>query len=287
MTEPQSSSIFPRLQVDWTTVGMMRVCCVAFIVVTMIFLPYPEIDLWVAEIFYYGNNDFWLRKTEFNVILNDFIRPAVRYVAIGGLLAFLYFWWRAPLDRVRKLARYAFFLICIALASGLVVHAVLKDNWGRARPKHVVQFDGEQVFTPPLLPVNECERNCSFVSGDSSLGFVFLSFALYAARHRRFWISLTVASGLALGLMRMMNGSHFFSDILYSGIFTCFTVLLLYRWFEERRFKQDAGILYPAFAAFGSLVFQIFEKLPVPPEKRAEFYARSRALFTDPPDEAA
>jgi len=280
----EGRSLADKFGFDWTTSGMMRVATACFILFAAIFLPFPEIDLLVAEIFYNGNNDFWLRKTQFNVIKNDILRPMVGYIAVAGLLAFLFFWWRAPMDKVRRLARYAFLLVCIALSTGLVVHAVFKDHWDRARPKQVVEFDGERVFTPPLIPVNECERNCSFVSGDASLGFVFMSLALYAANRRRFWIGVTLGAGLFMGSLRMMNGSHFLSDILFSGVFTCFTVLLLYRWFEEKRFKEDVGILYPIFAGAWSIVRRLFELLPIPKGMREGLYARSRALFPGEPE---
>jgi lipid A 4'-phosphatase len=223
----------------WTTTGMLSACAITFIALTAIFLPFPELDLWAAGLFYKGANDFWLRQTEFNAFLNAYVRHGVGYVAVGGFLLFLFLWLTWPLDRIQCLARYGFLFICIILSTGLVVHAVLKDNWGRARPKHVVQFDGEYVFTPPLLPAAQCERNCSFVSGDASVGYVMLALALYATRRRKFWIVLSIAAGLGLGLMRMMNGSHFLSDILYSGVFTCGGVLLLYRWIVEKHWAKD------------------------------------------------
>ncbi|MDW3206267.1 MAG: phosphatase PAP2 family protein [Alphaproteobacteria bacterium] len=242
----------------WTTTGMLKVCAITFVALTIVFLPFPQIDLWVAEIFYKGENDFWLRKTEFNAFLNAYVRHGVGYVAVGGLLLFLFLWLTRPLDRLQKLARYGFLFVCIFLSTGLVVHAVLKDNWGRARPKHVTQFDGEYVFTPPLLPADQCRRNCSFVSGDASVGYVTLALALYATRRRKFWICMSVTAGLGLGLMRMMNGSHFFSDVLYSGVFTCGGVLLLYRWIVEKHWHRDMA---PVRRTLGPIVGPVLRPL--------------------------
>lgn len=236
------------VQNEWSTTGMLKVCGLCFLALTAVFLPFPEIDLWAAELFYNGNNDFWLRKTLFNAWLNAYIRPAVGFIAVAGLILYLYLRLTATAARVKRLARYGFLLVSIALATGLVVHAVLKDNWGRARPKHVVEFDGERIFTPPLLPADQCHRNCSFVSGDASIGYVFIALALYAQRRRKMWISVTVGAGLSLGLMRMMNGSHFLSDILFSGVFTCGTVLLLYRWFVEDHWAEDSRPLRKTLA---------------------------------------
>lgn len=262
---------------SWSTPRMLLVCAILFVVCAAIFLTVPEIDLWVANLFYNGNNDFWLRKTLFNAWSNAYLRPAVGFVAVGGLILFLIRLFTIPMTRVRSLARYGFFLLCIALSTGLVVHAVFKDNWGRARPKHVTQFDGEQMFTPPLLIADECARNCSFVSGDASLGFVTLALALYATRRRNRWILVTVGAGLGLGLLRMMNGSHFFSDILFSGIFTCGTVLLLYRWIEEKQWLHDT-------AWFRDLVARALNDRPVGDVIRSGWHRiqpRFQALFRD------
>ena len=223
----------------WTTSGMLKACGVLFVILSLVFLTFPKIDLWVAELFYNGNNDFWLRKSLLTAWKNAYIRPAVGILAVLGLIYYLYRRLTDPACRIAALAKYGFFLLCVAVATGLVVHAVFKDNWGRARPKHVTEFDGQLAFSPPLIPVDQCERNCSFVSGDASMGFVFLALALFAAQRRKMWILITVGAGLGLGALRVMNGSHFLSDILFAGVFTCGTVLLLYRWMIEGKWRDD------------------------------------------------
>ena len=71
------------------------------------------------------------------------------------------------------------------LASQLLAHGVLKENWGRARPVQVSQFGGEASFTPPWQPTSECRRNCSFVSGHAGTGFALITLGALAAPRRR------------------------------------------------------------------------------------------------------
>ena len=259
MTQPADTAVVPQSgpAQEWSTTGMLKVCLLTFLALTAIFIPFPEIDLWAASLFYNGDNDFWLRKTLFNVIKNDYIRPGVGIVAVVGLAYYIYHRLTGRPGKVKRLARYGFLLVCIALSTGFVVHAIFKDNFGRARPKQVTEFAGNQQFTPPLLPAQQCERNCSFVSGDASLGYVFLALALYATHRRKTWILVTVGAGLGLGLLRMMNGSHFLSDILYSGVFTCGTVLLLYRWMIEGHWSEDTGWLGRKLAALAGWLFDV------------------------------
>lgn len=254
----------------WTTTQMLVVCALIGVGLTVIFLPFPEIDLKVAHLFYNGDNDFWLRKSEFTRLKNTYMRDIIAVLAISGVLYYLYRRLTDPPHKIAQLARYGFFILCIILSTGLVVHTVFKDNWGRARPKYVMEFDGNRQFTPPLLPANQCDKNCSFVSGDASLGFVTIALALYA-RRRNFWVMMSVGTGLGFGLLRMMNGSHFLSDILYSGVFTCGTVLLLYRWIVEERWSEDMAWTKPILVGIG-------RRLPASPRLRRAMVRLRRAF---------
>ncbi|MDF1748345.1 MAG: phosphatase PAP2 family protein, partial [Alphaproteobacteria bacterium] len=250
-----------------------------FIGLTVIFLPFPQIDMWVSKQVYLGDNNFWISQSAFTAFKNDILRPLFGYLVASGLAVFLLLLFTLRIGKVRKLARYAFLFLCLILSTGLVVHGVFKENWGRARPKQVVEFGGAHLFTPPLLPATQCDSNCSFVSGDASVGYVFLALALYATKRRKFWILVTVGAGLGLGVLRVMNGSHFLSDILYAGVFTCGTNLILYRWFEEKKWRQDLGFLAPIAVPVSATLSQaIPDSVSV---KLNPVALRFRALFSD------
>jgi len=53
----------------------------------------------------------------------------------------------------------------------IFVNLILKNFWGRARPNDVVELGGKESFSPWFEIRNACETNCSFVSGDASVGF--------------------------------------------------------------------------------------------------------------------
>jgi lipid A 4'-phosphatase len=249
---------------EWSTPAMLKVCAVSFAVLTAIFLPFPEIDTAVAHWFYLGEGKFYLSDSLFTAWKNDYIRPGIGFVAIAGLLYFLYRRLTDPAHKVGALRRWSFFLLSIVLSTGFVVHAIFKDQFGRARPEDIIGLGGDKIFTPPLLPADQCVRNCSFVSGDASLGFAFLALALFATQWRKGWILVTLALGLALGATRIMNGSHFLSDILYSGVFTCGTVLLLYRWWIEGHWAEDtAGVRRMLTPVWGGFVM-LGERLSTP-----------------------
>lgn len=122
-----------------------------------------------------------------------------------------------------------FLVAAIVAGPGLVANLVLKDNMGRARPRDVVEFGGTKAFTPPLVVSRECARNCSFVSGEASSMFVvFFALTLLFPLHRRVLLASGIAIGLFAGAVRIMQGAHFFSDVLFAGVFMALTASLLH-----------------------------------------------------------
>ena len=98
----------------------------------------------------------------------------------------------------------------------MVVNVLLKNLWGRTRPNDIFQFGGTDTFTPWYKFGDVCVSNCSFVSGDASVGFALIVF--YFITKKIFYIYLSVACGLCLGMIRIIAGGHFFSDVVFSQI---------------------------------------------------------------------
>ena len=65
------------------------------------------------------------------------------------------------------IARIIDFLILFSSLFNLiiVVNALLKNNWGRARPNDILELGGIEKFTPWYQFSESCASNCSFVSG--------------------------------------------------------------------------------------------------------------------------
>lgn len=120
-----------------------------------------------------------------------------------------------------------FMVLAFVIGPGLLANVVLKDNWGRARPREVVALGGTQTFTPPLVPSRACASNCSFVSGEASGVFTAFFAAALVLPHVRFaLISAGIAGGLTTGLVRMSTGGHFLSDVLFAGVLMTLAVLM-------------------------------------------------------------
>ncbi len=117
--------------------------------------------------------------------------------------------------------RRAFFVVVsMALIQGLVIDVYLKSGFGRARPREVEAFGGDLLFTPFYLVSDACRSNCSFVSGHAGMAFsvVALSFLPQTRRGRLLVLAGAILFGLVTGWMRVIQGAHFLSDVLFSGM---------------------------------------------------------------------
>jgi lipid A 4'-phosphatase len=109
--------------------------------------------------------------------------------------------------------------LSMALGTGLMVNGVLKEHWGRSRPNTAQAFGGTLAFAPALQPSRQCATNCSFVSGHSATGFTVMAVGLLGApATRRRWLLYGAGCGLLIGLVRMAQGGHYLSDVLFSGM---------------------------------------------------------------------
>lgn len=193
------------------------------------FVVWPGLDLAVSGLFADGTRGFFWRDAPWLLAFEKMAWLGSRLLGAGFLVALLFALWRRGPCVGLGARGWAFLLLGLLIGPGLVANVVLKDNWGRARPRDVAAFGGTASFTPALLPATQCAKNCSFVAGDAAFGF-FLSAAGYvvrASRRRRvFWSGM--AAGLVFGGARVALGAHFPSDVLFAGIFMLATLAALH-----------------------------------------------------------
>jgi lipid A 4'-phosphatase len=119
--------------------------------------------------------------------------------------------------------------LCFAIGPGLIVNYGFKDHiFGRARPCKIKEFGGEKNFTPAFTISDNCIKNCSFTSGHASLAFFLSAFAFIAkSRSRSIFTSVMIFSAI-VGMGRIIQGGHFLSDIIFSGIIAISINMLLH-----------------------------------------------------------
>ncbi len=194
-----------------------------------VLVAFPVLDLAVSGVFYDPAQGFWLKSHPLARFIYDLV-PWVSRAILAGLILFLLGGWvlyrqHAAFTRRR---RAALFLLLVALVGPvLLVNGVFKEHWGRARPSQVVEFGGSKQFTRAAIPADQCAKNCSFVSGHASVGFYVLALAFVWPRRRALWLGIGTGAGLVVGLVRIVQGGHFLSDVLFAGIVVYLTARVL------------------------------------------------------------
>ncbi len=120
-------------------------------------------------------------------------------------------------------------VFCLAVGPGILVNLVFKDNWGRPRPREVLEFGGREAFLQPWQPGKRGEGK-SFPCGHCSIAFYLAVPFLFLKRRHAYAAWAFLIAGLVLGsltgLARMMAGGHFLSDVLWSWGLVWFSALL-------------------------------------------------------------
>ncbi|MGB6747755.1 MAG: phosphatase PAP2 family protein [Xanthobacteraceae bacterium] len=196
----------------------------------------PQLDLDIAGAFFDParhlfdvNAQMWVQHTReaARVLITLIVLPA--FLAVIGKLIW-------PQRRMLIEARAALFLIAtLALGPGLLTNVILKDHWGRPRPIDVRQFGGDYRFTSWWDPRGDCPNNCSFIAGEPSGAFWTLAPAALAGPELLpLAYAAALAFGFGVGVLRIAAGAHFFSDVVFAGVFMYLLIWLIhgliYRW---------------------------------------------------------
>lgn len=226
-----------RRLIEAAAAGWQRNPAAWLLAVVLVFLVLPDLDLWVSGLFYDPATAQWTHARGW---FAEFVRKGLPVVMFGILLFVILMWLAGLVFRQRFLGidgRVTGYLAAsLAIGPGLIVNSLLKETWGRARPSQIVEFGGDALFTPPWLLTDQCVSNCSFTSGHGALGFWAVAFAFLAPpRWRAEAIAAALLFGIGVASVRIIQGGHFLSDTLWSGIIVVTTCALLHRWMFGRR----------------------------------------------------
>jgi lipid A 4'-phosphatase len=120
--------------------------------------------------------------------------------------------------------------VLLLIAPGLIVNLGLKSYWGRPRPSQVEHFGGEYAYAP-LGETGDGPGNGSFPSGHASIAFFLMAPGFLFMRRRQKLAAVFLGSGLVagvvMGIVRIAQGAHFLSDVIWAGAIVYFTGLIL------------------------------------------------------------
>jgi len=216
--------------------GLLIALAIA-VVAGLAFGLYPQLDLDLVSPFYDPATG-WAVAGRGWVLVRNLAAWLIALIAAPAAVALL-----GKIVRPHKTAlmppRHALLmLLTLALGPGLLANTILKDNWGRPRPIEVTEFGGPLKFLPWWDPRGPCPKNCSFIAGEPSGAFWTLApAALTPPQWRALAYGAALVFGAAIGLVRAGGGGHFFSDVVFAGVFMFLLIWvmhgLLLRWRKD------------------------------------------------------
>ncbi len=188
-----------------------------------VFALWPQLDLMVARYFYHGGSFFGGDQDL------RFARDFFRVTPFVVLAAYAALWLARRLGAKLPWApsgrAIIFLIVTIAIGPGLIVNVALKDHWGRPRPYQTEGFSGKDPFRPWYATDGACQRNCSFVSGETATGFWMVAPA--SVLPSPWGAPALVAAfvfGACAGVLRLAFGGHYLSDVLLGALLTLIVI---------------------------------------------------------------
>ncbi len=185
-----------------------------FVASSALFVCFPAIDLHVSS-WFYRNGSFYLARRWWIELLHWSVGSFLS-LGLAAVVALWLFNCLAKRNVGGVTGRVVVYLLLVlALAEGLVINVVLKNGFGRARPRNITEFGGPQIFTPAFVVTDECASNCSFSSGDGAGAFFWLSAVLVGGR-KRLPLLAAFTFGTVVSVSRIAAGAHYLSDSFVS-----------------------------------------------------------------------
>jgi len=216
----------------------------ALVLVSVLAFQFTNWDMALQRTFYSASGErAWPYADDIPwVWFYHFAPIPVALLALAGLGILLGSYWRPGLRRWRS--HCLFVILVLAMGPGVVVNLLLKEQWGRPRPRQVAAFDGPWEYRQ-ALDKGLGGRGKSFPCGHSSVGFVFVVFYFIFRRWRRVlgWLglALALALGTLMGIGRMAAGAHWASDVAWSAIAVFATAWVLYYPVLNLAGREQAG----------------------------------------------
>ena len=203
------------------------------------FYIFPESDIYFSYLFF-ENNFFISEKYSFIKTLRSFLKDMMVLIPIIAIVTLLFYYSKRSnkgTNKVNQRLKFSIIGLIIGpiIGSGLIANWYFKDQWGRARPIQVKEFGGEKKFTRAFIKADQCKKNCSWISGESSAAFSFLVGTLILKHPPLFFFNLFF--GLVVSFCRISMGGHFLSDNLFALFFMLY-LAIVYKYFVIKIIKN-------------------------------------------------
>lgn len=211
----------------------LKIVNILFVLFTIIFILFPILDIHISRYFFVDDKFLSEKYTSIKVLRSN-LKNIMIVIPILSLIMLLLIVFMKKNYNFSKRYNLRFklallgFVIGPILGCGLIANLYFKDTWGRARPAYIVEFGGEKKYSQPFIKSDQCHKNCSWISGETSGAFSLMFGSLLLRNH--IFLLCNYILGLLVFFCRISMGGHFFSDNIYAYFFMIY-LSFLYRYF--------------------------------------------------------
>ena len=204
----------------------------------LLFFLFPNLDIHFSKLFFYEEK-FISEKYIFVKNLRSFLKDLMVFISVFSLLLIVagillkkkVFFFK----RRTKLILLGF-IVGPVIGCGLIANFYFKDNWGRARPINIQEFGGDKIYTKPFTISDQCKKNCSWIGGEASAAFSFITGTIILKNP--IYLLINLIFGIVVSLCRIAMGGHFLSDNIFAMIFMIY-LAILYKYFVFLYLKKN------------------------------------------------
>jgi len=230
--------------------------------VSAFFLVFPGVDLWVSGLFYDAQAGFWAQHVPFLSKVRHLGPHLVTWIAAGSILVLVLKLALPGQPPLLPLRIPVFLTTTLILGPGVLVNAILKDNWGRPRPRSVEEFGGDLPHQTVWVPTDYCASNCSFTSGEASSGIWLAALAFVVPAAWRLGIlAFVLPLCVILSVNRVAFGGHFLSDTMISWGLTMMVIVAVYKLLYTARFHPSDQAVDRVFSTWGRALHCVISRV--------------------------
>ena len=206
----------------------------------LLFFLFPNLDIHFSKLFFYEEK-FISEKHIFIKNLRSFLKDFMIVISVFSLLlivACMMFKKKKKVFFLKSRTKLILlgFIVGPVIGCGLIANFYFKDNWGRARPINIQEFGGDKIYTKPFTISDQCKKNCSWIGGEASAAFSFITGTIILKNP--IYLIINLIFGIVVSLCRIAMGGHFLSDNIFAMIFMIY-LAILYKYFVFLYLKKN------------------------------------------------
>ncbi len=206
----------------------------------LLFFLFPNLDIHFSKLFFYEEK-FISEKHIFIKNLRSFLKDLMVVISVFSLLlivASILFKKKKKVFFFKRRAKLILlgFIVGPVIGCGLIANFYFKDNWGRARPINIQEFGGDKIYTQPFTISDQCKKNCSWIGGEASAAFSFITGTIILKNP--IYLLINLIFGIVVSFCRIAMGGHFLSDNIFAMIFMIY-LAILYKYFVFLYLKKN------------------------------------------------